>query len=919
MTTEAPEEALAGYRVNPETGAFTSLPWPEDREQRGQIIRMSLGPGVIEWAEGRTDEPGLIHHLTGEPWRFTPGQKRFLILWYWLSPEGRYHYRSGIKRGAKGTGKDPFAAAMLNAELIGPTWFTGFDEDGRPIGERHHLPLVQVMSNSEDQSKDVLRVANAMWSRDAREYYGLDCGETRTLIKSGFGIGGRLEVPPSSEASAEGDPATFIAINEALALDTPIPTPSGWTTMGELNVGDQVFGADGRPARVVKATEVYESRVCYRVKFQDGDSIVADAGHLWEARPVMIKESRVVTTEDLAGMRVRLPVTSPVELPEVDLPMDPYVLGAWLGDGSRNSLALTTSADDMPWWMSEFPRLGVPVRHRRSSLTGEEITIAGALHNGTRGQGYRAVLVSLDIYEHKRIPEPYLRGSIGQRLSLLQGLVDTDGCVTKDGRVIFVNANRNLADGVVELARSLGHVVHVSVKEDSRKATYQPMWRVEWMGDPDFPSARMPRKASRIRKRSFTNRWMTVTSVEQVSSVPVRCIAVDNEDHLFLAGQWKVTHNSHHMTQSSGGTRVYSVALRNVGKSPEYMQARAVEFTNAHQQGNESAAEKSFESFQNQQRSNYKGRRDILYDSIEADPALKITEPDQLRRAIAQAYMDAPWTDLERKFDEIMDTRTSVADSIRYYLNGLAMAEDAWIDPQAFDTLSHPEISVSDGDQIALFLDCSKSGDATGLVGCRLSDGFVFVVDVWQAPRGPRGKGWLAPRSEVDAKVRETFDRYRVVWFGVDPSPATDDDSVDEALYWAPIIEGWHRDFAKRLALWATPGAKGSSVLFDMRMSQPGAVDRNRLFTEMAGRVARDIDEDASLIHDGSSALRVHTHNARRRSNQWGVSLGKVTRDSGKLVDLAVCMVGARLGRKIALDSGKVRRKTGARKVVVLS
>jgi hypothetical protein len=71
-------------------------------------------------------------------------------------------------------------------------------------------------------------------------------------------------------------------------------------------------------------------------------------------------------------------------------------------------------------------------------------------------------------------------------------------------------------------------------------------------------------------------------------------------------------------------------------------------------------------------------------------------------------------------------------------------------------------------------------------------------------------------------------------------------------------------------------------------------------YQSVEGRTSRDIDEDGSLTHDGSAALRVHVHNARRRTNQWGISLGNQTRGSKKLVDLAVCMVGARLGRKIA-------------------
>ncbi len=134
------------------------------------------------------------------------------------------------------------------------------------------------------------------------------------------------------------------------------------------------------------------------------------------------------------------------------------------------------------------------------------------------------------------------------------------------------------------------------------------------------------------------------------------------------------------------------------------------------------------------------------------------------------------------------------------------------------------------------------------------------------------------------------------------------------------MIDGWHQDFRNKLKVWATPGAQGNSVMFDMRMSQRGGLQRNQLFTEVAMLTAREIDEDAAFKHDGNAALRTHTHQAKRRPNQWGYSLGKASRDSHQLVDLAVCLVGARLGRGVVLNSGKVR--TGARssgKVRVLS
>ncbi len=376
---------------------------------------------------------------------------------------------------------------------------------------------------------------------------------------------------------------------------------------------------------------------------------------------------------------------------------------------------------------------------------------------------------------------------------------------------------------------------------------------------------------------------------------------------------------SHHMTESNGGHQVAAVARRNVGKSPASIQARVFEYTNAHQMGSDSVAELSFQAWQAQQHPNAK-RRDILYDSIEAPPDTDITDDESLRAGLAAAYMDADWADLDRLESEVLDSRTTVADTIRFYLNGLAAAADAWVDPRKFDDLARPSMRLEPGDQIAMFLDCSKSEDATGLVAARLSDGFVQTIDMWAKTPGwdvKKQGPFRVKRDEVDDVVRRTFDRYKVVWFGVDPSPAKDDE--DEALYWINLIDDWHRDFRKKLKLWATPGEQGHSVKFDMRLSQRGGVIRNQKFTEQAELTVKMIDDDGTLLHDGDPRLRKHVHAAKMRPNKWGDSLGKKSRDSGELVDLAVCMVGALLGRRLALNSNKVRTSSGTGRVLVLS
>lgn len=365
---------------------------------------------------------------------------------------------------------------------------------------------------------------------------------------------------------------------------------------------------------------------------------------------------------------------------------------------------------------------------------------------------------------------------------------------------------------------------------------------------------------------------------------------------------------THHMTEATGGDRLAGVGRRNAAKSPGGM-ARVCEFTNSHLPGEESVAEQSFEAWQ-LQASGRTRRVDILYDSREAPPHLSLHDEDQLMAGLRAAYADSPWIELDRIAAEAQDPRVPIADAIRFYFSSLPTAATAWVDPRKFDRLARPDTVVADGEAIALFLDCSKTHDATTLAAARMSDGHVLALGIWQRPHGDRGRDWLVPRAEVDATVRALFDRYDILWFGVDPSPAVEDDT--ENSFWGPLVDEWHRDFRDRVLLWATPGLKGSAVSWDLQQHLSGGRERLREFTLVAEQTSQAID-DGAFTWDGDAALRLHVHNARRRPNQFGISLGKKSRDSGQLVDYAVSMVGAQAGRRAVLNSGKSRKKRTGR------
>jgi hypothetical protein len=273
---------------------------------------------------------------------------------------------------------------------------------------------------------------------------------------------------------------------KALALDTPIPTPEGWTTMGAIRPGDYVLDDAGRPTRVTRATDVMHGHDCYRVVFSDGAEIVADADHLWAVqsrrtgRPggadtagLTVDEIRrpcelVRTTRELAenvlvgsGDRVernhRIRLAAPLQLPAADLPLDPYVLGCWLGDGSSEGASITCSYGDTAL-IDEIRRCGVDANETRTSNEGSGsfyLTFPG--QKGKRGSTVRAVLRSMGVWGNKHVPAAYLRASEAQRLALLQGMMDTDGYASKAGQCEFTTTSPKLRDGFVELATSLGY------------------------------------------------------------------------------------------------------------------------------------------------------------------------------------------------------------------------------------------------------------------------------------------------------------------------------------------------------------------------------------------------------------------------------------------------------------------------------
>jgi len=361
-----------------------------------------------------------------------------------------------------------------------------------------------------------------------------------------------VELPDDLVARIEG---------KALALDTLVPTPTGWRTMGDLEPGDFVFDEEGAPTSVVAVTPPLVDRVCYELIFTDGTRITADAGHQWmtidkNGRRYGRARVEVRTTEEIARTvrkngesNHHVPLPAPVQYAtRVDLPIEPYTFGAWLGDGTTTKPEITTYDEEVLQQISgdgfSYAPVGYAPHVYRIGGVGHTRDLATGRY--ARNGSMSSRLRDMGMFDGKFVPRAYLEAGVEQRTALLQGLMDTDGYVDDvAGRCEFTSTKEGLANAVVELAASLGFR---PVKTEGR-ATLNgrdcgPKYRVKFT--PDRPVFRLARKLARQKPHDGRfHRFRAIQVVRQVAPVPVRCIQVASPRGVFLVSRSFIpTHNS---------------------------------------------------------------------------------------------------------------------------------------------------------------------------------------------------------------------------------------------------------------------------------------------------------------------------------------------------------------------------------------
>ena len=331
---------------------------------------------------------------------------------------------------------------------------------------------------------------------------------------------------------------------KGLDVDTPIPTPDGWSPIGELEVGDVVFDMDGEQVAVTAVSEV-KVLPCYRVTFTDGEEIICDDDHRWVAKcggsNLFRQDFGVVSIGDMYrakqdGMSVMVPVCGCLSLDQRDLPVDPYILGYWLGDGSTGKASITCHIDDLESLRRNITIAGYGVGAVRSDDRSCTVCvgITGGLQCGLR---------ELGVLNEKHVPQEYMRGSEQQRRAILQGLVDSDGHITKArGHAEFTNKNYGLALSVAELVSSLGDVPCIKAVRRSGFGVEGTYFLVRWKSS--FCCCRLQRKIDNYTERKV-QKYRSIRSIEIVQPVPTKCISVDSRTNTYLAGMSMVpTHNT---------------------------------------------------------------------------------------------------------------------------------------------------------------------------------------------------------------------------------------------------------------------------------------------------------------------------------------------------------------------------------------
>ena len=363
-------------------------------------------------------------------------------------------------------------------------------------------------------------------------------------------------------------------IGLSISLDTPIPTPNGWTTMGAVQVGDTIYAADGTHTKVTFKSEIYTDHKCYKVVFNDGTEVIADENHRWFVESQYSFKlkglsksnnqggffSGVVNTGEMkphvkhnGRNSFRIKNTEPLQNKEVPLNVDPYIFGLWLGDGNAHTGYISVNNIDIPELTNQITAKNYTVKVKPDSEQGSYLVIYDV-----EGKTLISNILAMGVVKgSKSVPKEFLRGSTQQRLELMQGLMDSDGNVEKNGNCVFSNTDLKILEAFQEVAHSLGLKTNVTFRkpQSSTLKSGKVITSIKNMGVVRFttynniPISALVRKVERLKDSKQTGakyqNYRHIVDIIEVEPVPVQCLTVDHPTHLFLCSKAMIpTHNT---------------------------------------------------------------------------------------------------------------------------------------------------------------------------------------------------------------------------------------------------------------------------------------------------------------------------------------------------------------------------------------
>jgi phage terminase large subunit-like protein len=346
-----------------------------------------------------------------------------------------------------------------------------------------------------------------------------------------------------------------------------------------------------------------------------------------------------------------------------------------------------------------------------------------------------------------------------------------------------------------------------------------------------------------------------------------------------------------HLYTSNELKRMYQTTRRNLAKR-KAAEPWSLETSTMYLPGEKSVAEETHELAKAIKEGKTKRQR-LLFDHREADPDIDLTDEEAVQAGLREAYGPfADIMDIERIINEIYDPRNDPQDSRRYYFNQPTSSKDAWLSAPEWNACQKPQ-EVAKGTEITLGFDGSRKRsrgvtDATALIGCRVSDGYLFEIKVWEQPDGPAGEDWEVPTAEVDFEVKKAHETYKVIGMFADPAK------------WESYIAQWESDFGRNYKV-------KSSQSHPIEWWMTG--NRSYLVVRALEQFANAVI-DRELVHSGDLALTRHVLNARRRLGRSGLSIAKEHPDSKNKIDAAVAAVLAYQARLQALSKGEATKST---------